>query len=252
MNLLKSKTFSFIFLSGSALIGGYLYKYCFKKESPLSSLKTEYEKNNNYLTKEIAFKLMIHCIQNGNALYNKTYNSLDKKRRDNINSPSDIYYELCYEAMTKKQMCYDQECLKVIEQFEGKFAMKELLKISGNIPPLQLSHLLYQYDKPLFDGALPSVERSIEVYKFYVKNVREYLDEEKIDIDDSKIFEQVNVLFYKFYYLNLKINDLIYIKYDKLNDQIVKYVLRINQMFDNKEIKLLKQSIKNYDYILMS
>ena len=220
MSILKSKTFSFIFLSGSALIGGYLYKYCFKKESPLSSLKTEYENNNNYLTKEIAFKLIIHCIQNGNALYHKSYSSLDKKRRENINSPSDIYYELCYEAMTKKQMCYDQECLKVIEQFEGKFAMKELLKISGNIPPLQLSHLLYQYDKPLFDGTLPSVDRSIEVYKFY--------------------------------YLNLKINDLIYIKYDKLNDQIVKYVLRINHIFDNKEIKLLKQSIKNYDYILMS
>lgn len=46
--------------------------------------------------------------------------------------------------------------------------------------------------------------------------------------------------FYKFYYLNLKINDMIYIKYNKLNDQIVKYVLRVKYVFDNKEIKLLK------------
>jgi hypothetical protein len=58
-----------------------------------------------------------------------------------------------------KQMCYDQVCLKVIELFEGKFAMKELLKISGTIPPLRLSHLLYQYGMPLYEGSLPSCRK---------------------------------------------------------------------------------------------
>ena len=253
MEQLNTKIFSFLFLSGSAVICSYIYnKYFTSKETTLSSLKTQFKQHNNYLSKDIALNLMIYCIKNGNILYNTTYTSIDTKRREQLNKSDNAYYDLCYDTMTKKQMCYDQECLKVIEQFEGKFAMKELLKISGGIPPLQLSHLLYQYDVPLYEGSLPSVERSVEVYKFYVEKVREYLHKEGIDIEDSKIFEDVNVWFYKFYYLNLKINDMIYIKYDKLNDQIVKYVLRVNNMFDNKEIKLLKHSIKNYDCILMS
>lgn len=49
----------------------------------------------------------------------------------------------------------------------------------------------------------------------------------------------------------MKINDIIYEKY-RLNDQIVKYVLRINNMFDDKEIKQLQNTIKNFDGILLS
>ena len=140
MEQLNTKIFSFLFLSGSAVICSYIYnKYFTSKETTLSSLKTQFKQHNNYLSKDIALNLMIYCIKNGNILYNTTYTSIDTKRREQLNKSDNAYYDLCYDTMTKKQMCYDQECLKVIEQFEGKFAMKELLKIVAVISMRRLS-----------------------------------------------------------------------------------------------------------------
>ena len=109
--------------------------------------------------------------------------------------------------------------------------MNELTEISGGLPPMQLSHLFYLYDVPDSEGKMPTVEKAVEIYK-------EYVDQKD--------------LYFKFYYLNLKINDIIYEKYDHVNYQIVKYVLRVNHMFEDKEIKNFQNAIKAFDDVLLS
>ena len=114
--------------------------------------------------------------------------------------------------------------------------MNELTEISGGLPPMQLSHLFYLYDVPDSEGKMPTVEKAVEIYKEYVDYIQQGLKETHIRIDDNDIFGKKD-LYFKFYYLNLKINDIIYEKYGHVNDQIVKYVLRVNHMFEDIEIK---------------
>ena len=129
--------------------------------------------------------------------------------------------------------------------------MNELTEISGGLPPMQLSHLFYLYDVPDSEGKMPTVEKAVEIYKEYVDYIQQGLKETHIRIDDNDIFGKKD-LYFKFYYLNLKINDIIYEKYDHVNYQIVKYVLRVNHMFEDKEIKNFQNAIKAFDDVLLS
>lgn len=129
--------------------------------------------------------------------------------------------------------------------------MNELTEISGGLPPMQLSHLFYLYDVPDSEGKMPTVEKAVEIYKEYVDYIQQGLKETHIRIDDNDIFGKKD-LYLKFYYLNLKINDIIYEKYGHVNDQIVKYVLRVNHMFEDKEIKNFQNAIKAFDDVLLS
>lgn len=244
----SSKLISFVLIGGTAIVGGLIYKY-FSKTDILTVLESEFQKNKNYLSKEIALKLMLLGVKNGNIRFIQKHNDIILKRRDNIND-SDNYDENCQETINKQQECYDEEFSKIIMRFEGKFSMGELQEIAGGLPPMQLNHIYYLYDTPYFEGKLPSVQKAIEVYKFYVEYIQKGLKEARVNINDNDIFAKKE-LYFKFFYLNLKINDIIYEKY-RLNDQIVKYVLRVNNMFDNKEIKQLQKTIKNFDSILLS
>ena len=87
--------------------------------------------------------------------------------------------------------------------------MNELTEISGGLPPMQLSHLFYLYDVPDSEGKMPTVEKAVEIYKEYVDYIQQGLKETHIRIDDNDIFGKKD-LYFKFYYLNLKINDIIY------------------------------------------
>lgn len=244
----SSKLISLFLIGGTAIVGGLIYKY-FSKSDILTGLKAEFQKNKNYLSKEIAMKLMLLGVKNGNIKFIQKYNDIISRRRDNINN-SENYDESCQETINSQQECYDEELSQIINIFEGKFSMNELQEISGGLPPMQLSHIYYLYDIPYFEGKLPSVQKAIEVYKFYVEYIQKGLKEARVNINDNDIFAKKE-LYFKFFYLNLKINDIIYEKY-KLNDQIVKYVLRVNNMFDDKEIKQLQNTIKNFDGILLS
>ncbi len=245
----STKLLSLLFVGGTAIVGSIIYKY-FSKADLITMLKAEYQNNKNCLSKDLALQIMLLGIKNGNNLFATNHSSIDTNRRSNINN-KDVYDEICQETLNQRQECYDDEFLKIIKQFEGKFSMNELIEISGGLPPMQLAHILYRYDVPYYEGKIPSVQTSVEIFKLYVDFILKGLKESKINIDDNDIFAKKE-LYFKFYYLNLKINDIIYEKYNHTNIDIVKYVLRTNHKFDDKEIKQLQNSIKNFDDILLS
>lgn len=247
---MDSKMVTMIIIGGSALVYGIYYKY-FGKTDALSALKAEYIERKCCLNKSLALKLMIYGVKAGEERYLKNKPQLDDSRRKAINY-KDSYYELCQETLNTRQDYFDEEFLELLNKFNAKFTMNELQEISGGLPPIQLSHIIYQYEIPNFQGTIPSLQLAKEIYIYYANYIIDALKETKIDRNNNNIFAQREIYF-KFYFLYLKINDIIYEKYNHLNDQIVKYVLFKDQAFEkDEEIQKLKKAIEIFDKILLT
>lgn len=247
---MDSKMVTMILIGGSALMAGLYYKF-FSQGDVLSELKAEYISRKCCLNKSLALKLMIYGVKAGEQRFLKNKPQLDAARRGAI-SDKDAYYELCQETLNTYQDYFDEEFVALLTKFDGKFTMNELQEISGGLPPVQLSHIIYQYDVPNFQGTMPSLQLAKEIYLFYANFIIEALKETKIDRNNNNIFAQ-RELYFKFYFLNLKINDMIYEKYNHLNERIVKYVLHKEQAFEkDEEIQQLKKAIEIFDKILLT
>ena len=179
---------------------------------------------------------------------------LDEKRRELLikkNNNNELlveqdYLSLCNETLMSKQNAYQIAANKILSSLKIKISIDELDEFVKNIDPKKLEELyikiitelnptLHKYDLNIMD-----INKTKEVYIFYLKifieNAKK-MEEQKENMDEND--ESNNIFIFQFMTLKIQMDDLLYIKYNILDEHLKLLVNKYN-LFNDNEINQLQ------------
>ena len=171
---------------------------------------------------------------------------LDKKNNNNELLVEQDYLTLCNETLMAKQNAYQIAADKILSSLKIKFSMDELEEFVKNIDPKKLEELtikimtelnptLHKYDLNIMD-----INKTKEAYIYYLKifiESEKKMEEQKENINDNE--EGNNIFMFQFMSLKIKMDDLLYIKYNILDEHLKLLVNKYN-LFNDNEINQLQ------------
>ena len=171
---------------------------------------------------------------------------LDKKNNNNELLIEQDYLTLCNETLMAKQNAYQIAADKILSSLKIKISMDELEEFVKNIDPKKLEELtikimtelnptLHKYDLNIMD-----LNKTKEAYIYYLKifiESEKKMEEQKENINDNE--EGNNIFMFQFMSLKIKMDDLLYIKYNILDEHLKLLVNKYN-LFNDNEINQLQ------------
>ena len=172
---------------------------------------------------------------------------LDKKNNNNNELLIDQnYLTLCNETLMAKQNAYQIAADKILSSLKIKLSMDELEEFVKNIDPKKLEELtikimtelnptLHKYDLNIMD-----LNKTKEAYIYYLKifiESEKKMEEQKENINDNE--EGNNIFIFQYMSLKIKMDDLLYIKYNILDEHLKLLVNKYN-LFNDNEINQLQ------------
>ena len=174
---------------------------------------------------------------------------LDEKRRELLikkNNNNELlveqdYLSLCNETLMSKQNAYQIAANKILSSLKIKISIDELDEFVKNIDPKKLEELsikiitelnptLHKYDLNIMD-----INKTKEVYIFYLKifieNAKK-MEEQKENMDEND--ENNNIFIFQFMTLKIQMDDLLYIKYNIIDEHLKLLVNKYNLFSDNE------------------
>ena len=171
---------------------------------------------------------------------------LDKKNNNNELLIEQDYLTLCNETLMAKQNAYQIAADKILSSLKIKLSMDELEEFVKNIDPKKLEELtikimtelnptLHKYDLNIMD-----LNKTKEAYIYYLKifiESEKKMEEQKENINDNE--EGNNIFIFQYMSLKIKMDDLLYIKYNILDEHLKLLVNKYN-LFNDNEINQLQ------------
>ena len=171
---------------------------------------------------------------------------LDKKNNNNELLVEQDYLTLCNETLMAKQNAYQIAADKILSSLKIKLSMDELEEFVKNIEPKKLEELtikimtelnptLHKYDLNIMD-----LNKTKEAYIYYLKifiESEKKMEEQKENINDNE--EGNNIFIFQYMSLKIKMDDLLYIKYNILDEHLKLLVNKYN-LFNDNEINQLQ------------
>ena len=171
---------------------------------------------------------------------------LDKKNNNNELLVEQDYLTLCNETLMAKQNAYQIAADKILSSLKIKLSMDELEEFVKNIDPKKLEELtikimtelnptLHKYDLNIMD-----LNKTKEAYIYYLKifiESEKKMEEQKENINDNE--EGNNIFIFQYMSLKIKMDDLLYIKYNILDEHLKLLVNKYN-LFNDNEINQLQ------------
>ena len=171
---------------------------------------------------------------------------LDKKNNNNELLIEQDYLTLCNETLMAKQNAYQIAADKILSSLKIKLSMDELEEFVKNIDPKKLEELtikimtelnptLHKYDLNIMD-----LNKTKEAYIYYLKifiESEKKMEEQKENINDNE--EGNNIFIFHYMSLKIKMDDLLYIKYNILDEHLKLLVNKYN-LFNDNEINQLQ------------
>ena len=171
---------------------------------------------------------------------------LDKKNNNNELLVEQDYLTLCNETLMAKQNAYQIAADKILSSLKIKLSMDELEEFVKNIDPKKLEELtikimtelnptLHKYDMNVMD-----LNKTKEAYIYYLKifiESEKKMEEQKENINDNE--EGNNIFIFQYMSLKIKMDDLLYIKYNILDEHLKLLVNKYN-LFNDNEINQLQ------------
>jgi hypothetical protein len=171
---------------------------------------------------------------------------LDKKNNNNELLVEQDYLTLCNETLMAKQNAYQIAADKILSSLKIKLSMDELEEFVKNIDPKKLEELtikimtelnptLHKYDLNIMD-----LNKTKEAYIYYLKifiESEKKMEEQKENINDNE--EGNNIFIFQYMSLKIKMDDLLYIKYNILDEHLKLLVNKYN-LFNDNEISQLQ------------
>ena len=171
---------------------------------------------------------------------------LDKKNNNNELLVEQDYLTLCNETLMAKQNAYQIAADKILSSLKIKISMDELEEFVKNIDPKKLEELtikimtelnptLHKYDMNIMD-----LNKTKEAYIYYLKifiESEKKMEEQKENINDNE--EGNNIFIFQYMSLKIKMDDLLYIKYNILDEHLKLLVNKYN-LFNDNEINQLQ------------
>jgi len=237
-----------------------------------------FQNNNNQLTDEGTVRLIIYINFLADKFYILDNPTLDEKRRNllneennginnsinNINNLSNNelnkeqeYLTLCNETLICKQNAYQIAAEKILNSFKIKINFDRLEEFIKNIDTKKIEDLtikimselnpgLHKYDLNFMD-----INQTKEAYIYYLKtfieNAKKISEQlEKIKNDEENIInnEENNIPIFQFMTLKMKMDDLLYNKYNLVDEHLKLLVNKYNLLVDN-EINLLQNEYED-------
>ena len=145
-----------------------------------------------------------------------------------------------------KQNAYQIAADKILSSLKIKLSMDELEEFVKNIDPKKLEELtikimtelnptLHKYDLNIMD-----LNKTKEAYIYYLKifiESEKKMEEQKENINDNE--EGNNIFIFQYMSLKIKMDDLLYIKYNILDEHLKLLVNKYN-LFNDNEINQLQ------------
>ena len=227
--------------------------------------------SNSKITEEGIIRLIMYINYLADKFYILDNPKLDEKRRellDKINNNNELlieqdYLSLCNETLLAKQNAYQIAADKILSSLKIKLSIDELDEFVKNVDPKKLEELtikimtelnptLHKYDMNIMD-----INKTKEAYIYYLKTFIENekkIEEQKENINDNE--ESNNLFMFQFMSLKIKMDDLLYIKYNILDEHIKLLVNKYNLFNDNEinqlqnEFDDINKKLANFIYIL--
>ena len=210
--------------------------------------------SNSKITEEGIIRLIMYINYLADKFFVLDNPKLDEKRRvllDKKNNNNELlveqdYLTLCNETLMAKQNAYQIAADKILSSLKIKLSMDELEEFVKNIEPKKLEELtikimtelnptLHKYDMNIMD-----LNKTKEAYIYYLKifiESEKKMEEQKENINDNE--EGNNIFIFQYMSLKIKMDDLLYIKYNILDEHLKLLVNKYN-LFNDNEINQLQ------------
>ena len=210
--------------------------------------------SNSKITEEGIIRLIMYINYLADKFFVLDNPKLDEKRRallDKKNNNNELlveqdYLTLCNETLMAKQNAYQIAADKILSSLKIKLSMDELEEFVKNIEPKKLEELtikimtelnptLHKYDLNVMD-----LNKTKEAYIYYLKifiESEKKMEEQKENINDNE--EGNNIFIFQYMSLKIKMDDLLYIKYNILDEHLKLLVNKYN-LFNDNEINQLQ------------
>ena len=210
--------------------------------------------SNSKITEEGIIRLIMYINYLADKFFVLDNPKLDEKRRallDKKNNNNELlieqdYLTLCNETLMAKQNAYQIAADKILSSLKIKLSMDELEEFVKNIDPKKLEELtikimtelnptLHKYDLNIMD-----LNKTKEAYIYYLKifiESEKKMEEQKENINDNE--EGNNIFIFQYMSLKIKMDDLLYIKYNILDEHLKLLVNKYN-LFNDNEINQLQ------------
>ena len=212
--------------------------------------------SNSKITEEGIIRLIMYINNLADKFFILDNPKLDEKRRalldkKNNNNNNELlieqdYLSLCNETLMAKQNAYQIAADKILSSLKIKLSMDELEEFVKNIDPKKLEELtikimtelnptLHKYDLNVMD-----INKTKEAYIYYLKifiESEKKMEEQKENINDNE--EGNNIFIFQYMSLKIKMDDLLYIKYNILDEHLKLLVNKYN-LFNDNEINQLQ------------
>jgi hypothetical protein len=257
----NSKGYSIAFYSLAAigitgLIGGLYYLYTtFNEEGEVSDditnqleeIKQEAEDNKGVLTPELAIKIMALTNKQAEELIKKLKPDIDDRRRAALGTPD--YEQICQEYFEVKENAYQTATSVVLKKHVG-VQMEDLHNVMSKVSPYDLERKAFKYEKPSFEGDLPSKSKVKEIFKYYGNQLASKMKEFHQRMNQFQADPNMQeFLIFRILILKVQIDDELYMKY-KYTETQIRYLLYEYDLIDDPEIKEVNEKIAKFEEFL--
>ena len=257
-SLKKTIIYGTLTIGGVLIVGGgfyYLYKY-FTEISPeeeelkkklIDINEKEIFNSSNELKEEGVIKIIIKINHLSDYLYEKQNPNLDEKRRNVIDKEED-YIKLFMDTLAEKKKAYDEAAEMVLNSLSIKINFDLIQQKLSLISPENMEKLTLEYDELDEKDKYLNEEIAKNAFIYYANQMNEQGNKLKEKIEGMGESIDQNQQLMEFLIIKMKIDDLMYIKF-QTSMQSVKLFLYKNNLLNDDSIKEAKEILEKIEAV---
>ena len=245
-------------VGGLIVVGGglyYLYKYLTEISEEEQELKkklidineNEIFDSNNQLKDEGVIKIIIKINHLSDYLFEKQNPDLDERRR-NVIDKEEEYIKLFADTLAEKKKSYDEAAEMVLNSLTIKINFDLIQQKLNLISPENMEKFTLEFDELDEKEKNLNEETAKNAFIYYANQMNEQGNKlkEKIEALGESIDQNQQLM--EFLIIKMKIDDLMYIKY-QTSMQSVKLILYKNNLLNDESIKEAKEILEKIEAV---
>jgi hypothetical protein len=245
-------------VGGLIVVGGglyYLYKYLTEISEEEQELKkklidineNEIFDSNNQLKDEGVIKIIIKINHLSDYLFEKQNPDLDERRR-NVIDKEEEYIKLFADTLAEKKKSYDEAAEMVLNSLTIKINFDLIQQKLNLISPENMEKFTLEFDELDEKEKNLNEETAKNAFIYYANQMNEQGNKlkEKIEALGESIDQNQQLM--EFLIIKMKIDDLMYIKY-QTSMQSVKLFLYKNNLLNDESIKEAKEILEKIEAV---
>lgn len=215
----------------------------------IEELKQEVELNKGEITKDTAVHILCMTNHHAEEEIKKMKPEIDKKRRDAINDEEE-YRRICGEYLEAKEICYMNSSQRIMTEFGTN--MEVIQKLLENVSPVELEKKFFEFNAPKFEKEKPSKDKTKEAFIFFGNKFIEEmqgLSNQARSMQFAMSQEAQQAMMFNLLVCKMKVEDMIYIKYN-LTEHQIRFMLNEHGLMNDWEIQQMHSKIASFEEMM--